>query len=99
MAGILACLGPGGEQPKFTATVEEDGQRDAVLVKFSRAADGEAAERWADLLVCEHLALQCLRDAGIQAAASELIQTSDYTFLEVRRFDRTPNLLGRLGFV
>ena len=99
MAGTLACLGPGGEQPKFTATVEEDGQRDAVLVKFSRAADGEAGERWADLLVCEHLALQCLRDAGIQAAASELIQTSDYTFLEVRRFDRTPNLLGRLGFV
>jgi len=99
MAGTLACLGPGGEQPKFTATVEEDGQRDAVLVKFSRAADGEAARRWADLLVCEHLALQCLRDAGIQAAASELIQTSDYTFLEVQRFDRTPNLLGRLGFV
>lgn len=99
MAGTLACLGPGGEQPKFTATVEDDGQCDAVLVKFSRAADGEAAERWADLLVCEHLALQCLRDAGIQAAASELIQTSDYTFLEVRRFDRTPNLLGRLGFV
>lgn len=99
MAGTLACLGPGGEQPKFTATVEDDGQSDAVLVKFSRAADGEAAERWADLLVCEHLALQCLRDAGIQAAASELIQASDYTFLEVRRFDRTPNLLGRLGFV
>jgi len=98
MAGTLACLGPGGEQPKFTATVEDDGQSDAVLVKFSRAADGEAARRWADLLVCEHLALQCLRDAGIRAA-SELIQTSEYTFLEVQRFDRTPNLLGRLGFV
>lgn len=99
MAGTLACLGPGGEQPKFTATVEADGQRHAVLVKFARAADGEAAQRWADLLVSEHLALQCLREAGIQAAASELIQTSEYTFLEVQRFDRTPNLLGRLGFV
>lgn len=99
MAGTLACLGPGGEQPKFTATVEADGQRHAVLVKFAWTADGEAAERWADLLVCEHLALQCLREAGIQAAASELIQTSEYTFLEVQRFDRTPNLLGRLGFV
>jgi len=99
MAGTSACLGPGGEQPKFTATVEDDGHSDAVLVKFSRVADGEAAERWADLLVCEHLALQCLRDADIQAAASELIQTSEYTFLEARRFDRTPNLLGRLGFV
>jgi hypothetical protein len=90
---------PGGEQPKFTATVEHDGQRHAVLVKFARADAGEAAQRWADLLVCEHLALQCLREAGIQAAASELIQTSEYTFLEVQRFDRTPNLLGRLGFV
>jgi len=98
-AGTLASLGPGGEQPKFTATVEADGQRHAVLVKFARAADGKGAERWADLLVCEHLALQCLREAGIQAAASELIQTSEYTFLEVQRFDRTPNLLGRLGFV
>lgn len=99
MAGTLACLGPGGEQPKFTATVEADGQRHAVLVKFARAADGKGAERWADLLVCEHLALQSLREAGIQAAASELIQTNEYTFLEVQRFDRTPNLLGRLGFV
>lgn len=97
MAGTYACIGPGGEQPKFTATVGADGQRLAVLVKFARAADGEAAERWADLLVCEHLALQCLREAGIQAAASELIQTSEYTFLEVQRFDRTPNLLGRLS--
>jgi len=98
-AGSLECLGPGGEQPKFTAVVESEGQRHAVLVKFARAADGEAAERWADLLVCEHLALQCLREAGIEAAASELIQSGAYTFLEVQRFDRTPNLLGRVGFV
>lgn len=91
--------GPGGEQPKFTATVAGDDQRRAVLVKFAKAGDGPAAERWADLLVCEHLALQCLRDAGVAACSSQLIQSRGYTFLEVDRFDRTPMVLGRSGFV
>ncbi|WP_315387944.1 HipA domain-containing protein [uncultured Stenotrophomonas sp.] len=97
--GRAITSGPGGEQPKFTATVAEDGQRKAVLVKFARAADGAAAERWADLLVCEHLALQCLRDAGVAACSSHLIQSRGYTFLELERFDRTPVVLGRRGFV
>ena len=90
---------PGGEQPKFTATVEEDGRRRAMLVKFAQPGAGEAAERWADLLVCEHLALQTLRDAGMDAAFSALIRSETYTFLEVERFDRTPDVLGREGFV
>ncbi|QIO89650.1 hypothetical protein G9274_003335 [Stenotrophomonas rhizophila] len=90
---------PGGEQPKFTATVTHNGHRQAVLVKFAQPTAGEAAERWADLLVCEHLALQCLRDAGVDAAVSELLQTSTHAFLEVQRFDRTPDVLGRRGFV
>ncbi|WP_172448130.1 HipA domain-containing protein [Stenotrophomonas sp. VV52] len=91
--------GPGGEQPKFTATVAADEQRRAVLVKFARAAEGEAGQRWADLLVCEHIALQCLRDAGVDAATSELIHARGFTLLEVERFDRTPNVLGRRGLV
>lgn len=90
---------PGGEQPKFSATVEHDGGRYAALVKFAQPGAGDAAERWADLLVCEHLALQCLREAGTAAAESELLQTDTHTFLEVRRFDRTADVLGRRGFV
>lgn len=90
---------PGGEQPKFTATVEHEGGRYAALVKFAQPTAGEAAERWADLLVCEHLALQCLRDAGVPAAVSEILQTDTHTFLEVQRFDRTVDVLGRRGFV
>ena len=90
---------PGGEQPKFTATVEADGGRRAVLVKFARADAGDAAQRWSDLLVCEHLALGVLADGGMMAARSELLQTPAYTFLEVERFDRTPDILGRRGFV
>lgn len=98
MGGQLAPSGPGGEQPKFTATVEHDGGRYAALVKFALPGAGEAAERWADLLVCEHIALETLRDHGVRAAASSLIQTERHTFLEVQRFDRTPGSLGRRGF-
>jgi hypothetical protein len=90
---------PGGEQPKFTATVEHPEGRHAVLVKFAQPAAGEAAERWSDLLVCEHLALDTLREAGVEAARSSLLQSATHTFLEVERFDRTPGLLGRRGFV
>lgn len=45
MAGTLACLGPGGEQPKFTATVEEDGQRDS-LISLSSAFVGDVTADW-----------------------------------------------------
>jgi hypothetical protein len=70
-----------------------------VLVKFAVPDTGQAARRWAELLVCEHLALACLREAGLPAAASELIDAEGHTCLEVRRFDRTPDLLGRHGLV
>lgn len=90
---------PVGEQPKFTATLEQDGMRRAVLVKFAQQGGGDAAERWADLLACEHLALETLRAAGMAASATSLLTTDTHTFLEVERFDRTPDLLGRHGFV
>ena len=90
---------PGGEQPKFTATVDDAAGRHAVLVKFALPGAGDSAERWSDLLVCEHLALQTLRAAGIAAAHSNLLQSETHTFLEVERFDRTPQVLGRRGFV
>lgn len=99
LAGEDVGSSPGGEQPKFTATVESAGGRRAVIVKFAQPDGGDAAQRWADLLVCEHLALQTLRGAGMNAAHSELLQTPTHTFLEVERFDRTADLLGRRGFV
>ncbi len=98
LAGEDVGSSPGGEQPKFTATVEHAGGRYAALVKFALPGAGEASERWADLLVCEHVALEVLRDAGVSAAASSIIQTSHHTFLEVQRFDRTADILGRRGF-
>jgi hypothetical protein len=85
-----------GEQPKFLATVMPE-QR-AVLVKFSPLLEDPLAERIADLLVAEHLALATLRDFGQEAARSELLMSGNRVFLEVERFDRTPRG-GRRGLI
>ena len=78
-----------GEFPKFTAMVEMGGEPVAVIVKFSGADDSPAVRRWADLLVCEHIALETLPlDLGIPAARSAIRQHGGRTFLEVARFDR-----------
>jgi hypothetical protein len=94
MRGALPGSSAGGEQPKF-CTVRDDGQ--PVIVKFSPAGTSEPERRWADLLACEHLALTVLRDAGIAAAQTRVIQAGGRNLLEVVRFDRTPK--GRIGMV
>lgn len=79
----------GGEFPKFTARRSINGVPTHVIVKFSGADASPGTQRWADLLVCEHLALgvvtQCLQ---IEAASSQIYQLTGRTFLEVQRFDR-----------
>lgn len=78
----------GGEQPKFTAySMTSDGDRH-VIVKFSELEAGPVSERWRDLLLAEHLALETLRDAGIPAAKTHIIDHGGQRFLEVERFDR-----------
>lgn len=78
-----------GEFPKFTALREIDGNPVAVIVKFSGADDSAAVRRWADLLVCEHLALETLpAELGVAAARSTIHHQGGRTFLEVVRFDR-----------
>jgi hypothetical protein len=87
----------GGEFPKFTALRREAAQH--VMVKFSGSDGAPGAQRWADLLVCEHLAGQVLHDhLGIRAAASRILTAGGRTFLEVQRFDRH-GLFGRSGLV
>lgn len=78
----------GGEHPKF-AVYSEDRH---LLVKFA-GGDGAAADRWRDLLVCEHIALQVLREAGLPASDSEWFDLGGSRYLEVDRFDR----VGRQG--
>lgn len=79
----------GGEFPKFTAARMLDGDKVNVIVKFSGADDSAAVRRWADLLVCEHLALETVgASLGVPAARSRICRHAGRTFLEVVRFDR-----------
>jgi hypothetical protein len=74
----------GGEFPKFLAYVE--GRH--CLVKFVDASQDEASIRLRDLLVCEALALETVRAAGLEAAEARTRWSNGALFLEIVRFDR-----------
>ena len=94
MQGTLGGSSAGGEQPKFcTITAGRP-----VLVKFSPAGNSPVDQRLRDLLVCEHLALQTLADAGLPAATTQVFIVAGRVFLESERFDRTAQG-GRIGMV
>lgn len=86
----IACSSAAGEFPKFSVRrISPEGKPFDALVKFSGADESPAVKRWEDLLRCEHLALEVLRESGIHTAAQSRIYTSQgRTFLEVERFDR-----------
>jgi len=88
--GELPGSSAGGEQPKFTAYAEVASPPGPahVIVKFSAPVPGAVSQRWRDLLWAEHLALQVLREHGVPAAASAVIDHGEQRFLEVQRFDR-----------
>ncbi|MCD2513295.1 type II toxin-antitoxin system HipA family toxin YjjJ [Comamonas endophytica] len=92
-AGELPGSSAGGEQPKFTAYVQTQGGPAHVIVKFSAREDNAVAERWRDLLLAEHHALETLHAAGVPAARSAIVDSAGQRFLEVVRFDR----IGALG--
>jgi hypothetical protein len=85
-----------GEFPKFAALRELPGSATPhVLVKFSGADGSPAVRRWADLLVSEHLALECAAALpDVTSARSRIATHAGRTFLEVERFDRH-GLFGR----
>jgi len=85
-----------GEFPKFTAVRQHSNAAGQlgddvshVIVKFSGNDESEGVQRWSDLLVCEHLATQVMRnELRIPAAETSIHQAAGRTFLEVVRFDR-----------
>ncbi|WP_028491038.1 type II toxin-antitoxin system HipA family toxin YjjJ [Thioalkalivibrio sp. ALE19] len=92
----LAGSSAAGEFPKFTALRElQDSCSPHVIVKFSGADDSVTVQRWSDLLVAEHLALEAIAALpGVQGPPSRILQHQGRTFLEVERFDRH-GLFGR----
>jgi hypothetical protein len=85
----------GGEQPKFTASIEENAEVRQVIVKFSGDRTSQVGQRWADLLVAEHLAARILAANGYPAASTAILEAANRIFLEVTRFDRA-GMRGRL---
>jgi hypothetical protein len=97
---ILAAGDPGsytgGEQPKFTTILLPENQH--VLVKFSPPVDTKIGKRIADILICEHIALQILKKNACDAADSDILIHDSRVFLEVKRFDRIGKW-GRRGLI
>lgn len=98
-SGAAVGSSAGGEQPKFLASVgRSDGSRVSVLVKFTAAEASPVRERWADLLICEHLAAETLVRHGVPSASTQVLEGGGRRFLEVERFDRM-SVVGRRGLL
>lgn len=98
MAGAPPGSSAQGEQPKFTARIEHNGQSVAVIVKFSPPQSTPTGRRWGDLLRAEYLAHGVLSEHGIAACRSELLEYDERVFLQCERFDRVGRD-GRCGAV
>lgn len=94
--GELPGSSAGGEQPKFSACVQTPLGPRHVLVKFSLPDANPLTERWRDLLLAEHLALETLREAGVAATRSWVLDHAGQRFLALERFDRV-GATGRRG--
>lgn len=97
MQGEIPGSSAGGEQPKFTAVIQRQGEQENiehVIVKFSPQTSSPSGRRWGDLLICEHLALEVLGRNTIAAAKTSILESGGRVFLEVVRFDRV-GLTGR----
>ncbi|WP_150428206.1 type II toxin-antitoxin system HipA family toxin YjjJ [Dechloromonas sp. CZR5] len=86
----------GGEQPKFVSYVQTPDGPQHVIVKFTLPENNPVTERWRDLLLAEHLALETLFAEGIAAVRTRIMDFGSQRFLEVERFDRVGEL-GRRG--
>jgi hypothetical protein len=97
--GVMVGASADGEQPKFTAVVDDGEGRHlrSVLVKFSPPlANDPAARRWGDIMVTEGIVAQIMTLHGVSAAPTQVWRHQDRMWLETTRFDRI-NQRGRKG--
>lgn len=88
LQGGVAASSAGCEFPKFLARRMHGLEKRHVLVKFSGNDASPGSQRWADLLVCEHLAHTTIsRDLGIDASQSRICRPARCfrPFLDCRR--------------
>ena len=78
----------GGEQPKFLTGLANGPAYHHLIVKFSPPRESPFGKRWRALLHLEHLAQMILREHGIEAAQTRIVESSVRTYLESQRFDR-----------
>ncbi len=98
MAGSAPGSSAHGEHPKFTALVGHGAAGTQVIVKFSPPRATRVGQRWADLLLAEHIAHEHLAAHGIPACRSSVLDFGGRSFLEVERFDRV-GAAGRRGVI
>jgi hypothetical protein len=88
-SSMPAASSAGGEQPKFVTEIAGDAaNHQHLIVKFSPPRGTPFGERWHDLLHLEHLALKVLREHGVPAASTRIVESKERTYLESERFDR-----------
>lgn len=87
--GVAPGSSAGGEHPKFVVG--------GKIVKFSPPFGSDVSERWRDILIAEHIAAEVMRNAGIDAPTTRIVETERRCYLESDRFDRTAH--GRIGLV
>jgi hypothetical protein len=97
LRGELPGSSAGGEQPKFTTSIRENGVGH-VVVKFSGQTDSPSHLRWRDLLIAEQVASQSINDAGVPVVSNRTFEFGGRTFLESERFDRI-GIAGRISVV
>jgi DNA-binding transcriptional ArsR family regulator len=96
MSGAPSGSSAQGEHPKFSARVVDGNVVTQVLVKFSPPRTDAVGQRWADLLIAEHVAGGVLHDHGLPAARGELLEYGDQVFLQSERLRRVEDH-GRRG--
>ena len=78
----------GGEQPKFLSEYLRDQSWQHCIVKYTPPHGTPFGDRWRALLILEELALRTLAARGVDAAPTQVLHSTQRTYLESVRFDR-----------
>ena len=78
----------GGEQPKFLTEHSAGEGWQHCIVKYTPPHGTPFGDRWRVLLLLEELALRTLSLHGVDTAPTQVLHSTERTYLESERFDR-----------